>query len=288
MTSFWESDPFSPIEYRYKNLTLLHEEQSEYQTVQIYDHPFFGRMLVLDGVVQLTQRDEHFYHEMLVHPSMHVHPLPKQVLVIGGGDGGSVREVLRHTTVESVVLVDIDGRVTDVVAKWIPSVASALVDPIPRTLGKSKVEIHAKSGAAFLESDTRRFDVIIIDSTDPVGPATELFESAFYARAFKQLSDNGVIVTQSESLHFHSDFVATVQARLSENFPIVDCYTQAISTYAGNWWTFSIASKSLEVRAGARTSISGLRFYDTDIHRSAFLSPRVLEQVRAGTFFNTA
>ncbi len=276
MADLWESDPFSPIGYHYKDLTLLHEEQSEYQTVQIYEHPFFGRMLVLDGVVQLTQRDEHFYHEMIVHPPMHAHPAPKQVLVIGGGDGGSIREVLRHPSVETAVLVDIDGRVSDVVAEWIPSVASALADP--------RVERQDQGGASFLEADQRRFDVIVIDSTDPVGPATELFESAFYAQAFHRLSDDGIVVTQSESLHFHADFVRTVQQRMAENFPIVDCYSQAIATYAGNWWTFSIASKSPDVRNGARAPIEGLRYYDADVHRSAFLPRRVLDQVRAGTF----
>jgi spermidine synthase len=276
MAELWESDPFSPIGYRYKDLTLLHEEQSEYQTVQIFEHSFFGRMLVLDGVVQLTQRDEHFYHEMIVHPAMHAHPGPQQVLVIGGGDGGSIREVLRHPSVDSAVLVDIDGRVTDVVAEWIPSVAGALAS--------SNVERHAQGGAAFLTADTRRFDVIVIDSTDPVGPATELFESAFYQQAFERLSDNGIIVTQSESLHFHADFVRTVQGRMAEHFPIVDCYAQAISTYAGNWWTFSIASKAPEVRGGARTPIDGLRYYDAEVHRNAFLPKRVLDQVRAGTF----
>jgi spermidine synthase len=275
-----ESDPFSPIRYHYKDMTLLHEEQSPYQTVQIHEHPFFGRMLVLDGVIQLTQKDEHFYHEMLVHPSMHAHPAPKQVLVVGGGDGGAIREVLRHPSVETAVLVDIDSRVTDIVAEWIPSVASSLKGPHAR----SKVECHAQAGAAFLERDPRRFDVIIVDSTDPVGPATELFESAFYAEAFKRLTDDGILVTQSESLHFHAGFVRTVQQRLAQSFPIVDCYTQALSTYAGNWWTFSIASKEFAVRNGVRAPIQGTRYYDAEVHRSAFLPRRVLNQVRAGTF----
>lgn len=276
MAELWESDPFSPIGYHYKDLTLLHEEQSAYQTVQIYEHAFFGRMLVLDGVVQLTQRDEHFYHEMIVHPAMHAHPAPKQVLVIGGGDGGAIREVLRHSTVETAVLVDIDSRVTEVVAEWIPSVAGALVG--------SNVELQPQGGASFLAEDERRFDVIIVDSTDPVGPATELFESAFYAAAFDHLTDDGIIVTQSESLHFHAQFVRTVQQRMAESFPVVDCYSQAISTYAGNWWTFSIASKARDLRDRVRQPIDGLRYYDADVHRCAFLPRRVLEQVRLGTF----
>ena len=280
MGELWESDPFSPIGYHYKDMTLLHEEQSAYQIVQIHEHPFFGRVLVLDGVVQLTQKDEHFYHEMLVHPSMHAHPAPRKVLIVGGGDGGAIREVLRHPSVETAVLVDIDSRVTDIVAEWIPSVASSLVGPLAR----SEVERHAQGGAAFLESDQRQFDVIIIDSTDPVGPATELFESTFYAEAFKRLTDDGILVTQSESLHFHAGLVRTIQQRLAQSFPIVDCYAQSLSTYAGNWWTFSIASKKFDVRNGFRAPIEGTRYYDAEVHRSAFLSRRVLNQVRAGTF----
>jgi spermidine synthase len=280
MGELWESDPFSPIGYHYKDMTLLHEEQSAYQIVQIHEHPFFGRVLVLDGVVQLTQKDEHFYHEMLVHPSMHAHPAPRKVLIVGGGDGGAIREVLRHPSVETAVLVDIDSRVTDIVAEWIPSVASSLAGPLARP----EVERHAQAGAAFLESDQRQFDVIIIDSTDPVGPATELFESAFYAEAFNRLTDDGILVTQSESLHFHAGLVRTIQQRLAQSFPIVDCYAQSLSTYAGNWWTFSIASKKFDVRNGFRAPIEGTRYYDAEVHRSAFLSRRVLNQVRAGTF----
>jgi spermidine synthase len=276
MAELRESDPFSPIGYEYRDLELLHEEQSEFQNIKIYEHPFFGRMLVLDGVVQFTQRDEVFYHEMLAHPALHVHPAPHNVLVIGGGDGGTMREVLKHPTVEQAVLVDIDARVTDVVAEWIPSVAEDLLS--------SPAERVAMGGAAFLERDRRQFDVIIVDSTDPVGPATELFESDFYAVAAGRLSKEGIIVTQSESLHFHSGFVGEVQRRLAESFPVVDCYTQALSTYAGNWWTFSIGSKTNGLREPSRGVVDGLRYYDADVHRSAFLPKRVLEQVRAGNF----
>jgi spermidine synthase len=276
MAELHESDPFSPIGYAYRDLALLHEEQSEFQNIKIYEHPFFGRMLVLDGVVQLTQRDEVFYHEMLAHPALHAHPLPRSVLVIGGGDGGTVREVLKHPTVEDAVLVDIDARVTDVVAEWIPSVAEDLLG--------SGVERIALGGAAFLERDKRRFDVIIVDSTDPVGPATELFEADFYALAAQRLRKEGILVTQSESLHFHAKFVGEVQRRLAESFPVVDCYAQALATYAGNWWTFSIASTTDHLREPSRQAVDGVRYYNADVHRAAFLPRSVLDRVRAGEF----
>jgi spermidine synthase len=271
-----ESDPFSPIAYTYHDATLLHEERSTHQLIQIHEHAFFGRMLVLDGVVQLTQRDEFYYHEMLVQPVMHAHPAPRTVLVVGGGDGGSMREVLRHASVEQAVLVDIDGRVTDVVGQWLPEMTASLADP--------RVERVAMPGAAFLAQDSRAFDVIIVDSTDPVGPATELFAEDFYRLAAERLTPDGILATQSESLHFHADFVTSVQQRLAAHFAIVDCVTQAIATYAGNWWTFSVGSKTIDVRVAARAPVDGVRYYAADVHATAFLPRSVLARVQAGRF----
>jgi spermidine synthase len=271
-----ESDPFSPIGYTYRDATLLHEERSAYQLIQIYEHPFFDRMLVLDGVVQLTLRDESYYHEILVHPVMHAHPAPRTVLVVGGGDGGSIREVLKHTSVAQAVLVDIDGQVTDAGGAWMPQMTASLADP--------RVERVAMPGEAFLTQDTRAFDVIIVDSTDPVGPATELFADEFYRLAEEHLAANGILITQSESLHFHADFVTSVQQRLAAHFPIVDLVTQAIATYAGNWWTFSVGSKTIDVREPARAPVDGVRYYASDVHAAAFLPRSVLNQVQAGTF----
>ena len=276
MGELTESDPFSPIAYRYRDATLLHQERSAYQLIEVYAHPFFGRMLVLDGVVQLTERDEVYYHEMLVHPVLHAHPAPRSVLVVGGGDGGSMREVLKHGCVEQAVLVDIDDAVTRVVGEWLPQMTASLADPRVNRVGMA--------GAAFLAQNTRSFDAIIVDSTDPVGPAKELFTDEFYSLAAGRLTANGILVTQSESLHFHADFVTNVQQRLAAHFPIVDCLTQAIATYAGNWWTFSVGSKAIDVREAARSPVDGARYYAADVHAAAFLPRSVLARVQAGTF----
>jgi spermidine synthase len=272
---FTESDPFSPIVYSYEGVRVLHREKSPYQKIEVLDHPFFGRVLVLDGVVQLTQRDEFLYHEMLVHPLMHAHPKPETVLIIGGGDGGSLREVLKHRSVTQAVLIDIDDRVTVVASQHFPGIAATFED--------ARVERRAEGGYEFLLRDDRKFDVVIVDSTDPVGAARELFEDTFYEAAAARMGDEGMLVTQSESLLFHAEFVRQVQERLSAHFGIVDCYTQPLATYAGNWWTFSVGSKSRDVRKPGRRRVVEAKYYDRDVHRSAFLSQRLLTQLCDGS-----
>ena len=275
MGELTESDPFSPIAYRYRDATLLHQERSAYQLVEIYAHPFFGRMLVLDGVVQLTEHDEVYYPEMLVHPVLHAHPAPRSVLVVGGGDGGSMREVLKHGSVEQAVLVDIDYAVTRVVGEWLPQMTASLADP--------RVDRVGMAGAVFLAQNTRSFEAIIVDATDPVGPATELFTDEFYSLAAGRLTANGILVTQSESLHFHADFVTGVQQRLAAHFPIVDCLTQAIATYAGNWWTFSVGSKELNPRMPKRKPRIDTRYYSLEVHRKAVRPRALMKKLAAGT-----
>ena len=232
-------------------------------------------MLVLDGVVQLTERDEFLYHESLVHPALHVHPAPKEVLIIGGGDGGSLREALKHKDVKRVLLVEIDRRVIEASKKFFPTLAEGYQD--------SRVQVRHLDGAKLLERPPRRFDVIIVDSTDPVGAAEKLFQTPFFQAAANALTADGMFVAQSESLLFHQDLVANVQKDLSKVFPIVDCYTQPIATYAGNWWTFSIASKRYNPRRPNKPLIVPTRLYSLDMHRKAFLPRSVYRRLLAGT-----
>ncbi len=274
---FLERDPFAPIVYTYPGVTPLHREATPYQEIQVLEHPHFGRMLVLDGVVQLTERDEFFYHEMLVHPALHAHPAPRDVLIIGGGDGGSLREALTHQTVRRVHLVELDERVVAVSREFFPGLSTGFDDP--------RATILHRDGVDHLEHPPHPYDVIIVDSTDPVGPAERLFSTPFYRAAAAALTPDGLLATQSESLHFHRDFVATVQRRLREAFPIVDCYTQPLSTYAGNWWAFAIASKGRSPRA-PRAGTGGTvasRYYSTEVHRKAFLPRSILRRLLAGT-----
>ena len=272
---FKETDPFAPIVYTYQNTALLHRETSEYQDIQVRQHPYFGKMLILDGVVQLTERDEFFYHEMLVHPMLHAHPDPKHVLIIGGGDGGSLREVIRHKGVESVTMAEIDSRVVAASKEYFPTLRTGFEDP--------RAKVIFTDGIKHVEAPPRLYDTIIVDSTDPVGPAENLFVADFYKAAVRALTTNGLLVTQSESLMFHARFVSEVHNRLKAVFPISDCYAQALATYAGNWWTFTVGSKGLNPRTPKRKPRIDTRYYSSEVHRKAFLPRALMKKLAAGT-----
>ena len=272
---FREQDPFAPLQYSYPGARELHREESAYQRIQVLEHPFFGRMLALDGVVQLTERDEFFYHEMLVHVPMSVHPSPRRALIVGGGDGGSLREALKHPSVESVTLVEIDAQVIEVAKRFLPTTASGFSDP--------RAEVVAMDGAALLRERRDAYDVIIVDAPDPVGHARTLFSSDTFRAASEALTPEGVFAAQTESLHFHLDFVRETQLALGGVFPVVDLYTQALATYAGNWWTFSIATKGRDPRKPRRTAGVRTRYYSGEVHRRAFLPRRLRQRMLRGT-----
>ena len=274
MIKFIEKDPYAPIQYSYEVSRILYHRKSKFQDIMVFENPFFGKILVLDGVVQITERDEFFYHEMLVHIVLNSHPDPKKVIVIGGGDGGTVREVLKHKSVEKVFFIEIDKDVINVSKKFFPSVASGV--------GDRRVEIKCMDGAEFIKSRRSDIDAVIVDSTDIVGFAKSLFTRSFFRSINGSLTENGMFVTLSESLHFHKDMVVDVQKTMKSAFPVVDLYTAPIATYAGNWWTFSVGSKRLDPREIRRKEKIKAKYYSPDIHRSAFLPKDMYAKLLAG------
>lgn len=276
MIKFVEKDPYAPIQYSYEVTDVLYSGKSEFQEILVFKNPFFGKILALDGVVQLTERDEFFYHEMLVHVVMNSHPDPRKVVVIGGGDGGTVREVLKHKSVEKVYFVEIDREVIRVSKKYFPSVSSGIDDP--------RVELHVMDGAEFVKSRHSEIDLVIVDSTDIVGFAKSLFTKKFFRSIKNCLTENGMVVTLSESLHFHKDIVIEVQETMASVFPVVDLYAAPIATYGGNWWTFSVGSKKLDPREIRRKISARTRYYGEEIHKCAFLPRGMYEKLMAGKF----
>lgn len=268
---FSEKAPFVPLEYRYEVEKVLYKGKSKFQKIMVFENPYFGRMLILDGAVQLTERDEFFYHEMLTHVVMHVHPNPKKIVVIGGGDGGTVREVLKHNTVEKVYFVEIDKRVTEISKKFFPTIVCDIKDP--------RIEIKNMDGADFIRKQHSDIDIVIVDSTDPIGFAKSLFSEKFFASVKNSLTDNGMFVTHSESLLLHKDIVIEVQEMLKKVFPIVDLYTAPIATYPGNWWTFSVAAKKLNPRQMKRKFKINTKYYNDEIHQYAFLPKSLYEKL---------
>ncbi|GAB4412665.1 MAG: polyamine aminopropyltransferase [Thermodesulfovibrionales bacterium] len=271
MIKFFEKDPYAPIQYVYDVERVLHKSKSDFQEIMVIENPHFGKILILDGVVQITERDEFFYHETLVHFVMHAHPDPKRVAVIGGGDGGAVREILKHDSVEKVYFIEIDEEVINVSRRFFPTVACGIDD--------SRVEIRCMDGAEFVKGRDSDIDVIIVDSTDIIGFAKSLFTVEFFKSVKDSLTDEGMFVTLSESLHFHKDIVIGVQEEMKLIFPIVDLYTAPIATYSGNWWTFSAASKKYDLRQIRREFKIDTRYYSDEIHQQAFLPPGIYKKL---------
>ena len=268
---FLERDPFSPIRYAYKAQQILHSEQSEFQEILVFECAYFGRILALDGVVQLTEKDEFIYHEMLTHVVLHAHPRPENVLIIGGGDGGTLREVAKHKPVSRIDLVELDPAVIQVSRQYLPTLATSFDDP--------RLTISNMEGAAFLQQSTTLYDVIIVDCTDPVGPAKGLFSDDFFADVIHRLAPDGIFVAQTESLHFHRPFVTEVQHRLARMFNIADLYTASLATYAGNWWTFSVGSRRYNPRAQAQNCEVTTKYYSDDVHAHAFLPQSLYDRL---------
>jgi len=271
MIKFFEKDPYASVTYVYDVSNMLYAGKSEYQDIKVIENPYFGRMLLLDDVVQITDRDEFFYHEMLVHIVMHAHPNPRKVVVIGGGDGGTVREVMKHKSVEKVYFIEIDEDVINVSKKFFPNVASEMDNP--------KVEIKCMDGAEFIKEHAGEFDAIIVDSTDIIGFAKSLFTIDFFKAVKDALSDDGLFVTLSESLHFHKDLVIDVQEAMKLVFPIVDLYATPIATYAGNWWTFSVASKKHDPREMKQEYKIDTKYYSDEFHSISFLPKKFYDKL---------
>lgn len=252
---------------------VLYDRRSAFQRVQVATSPLFGRMLILDDAVQTTERDEHTYHEMLAHLPLLAHPNPRRVLIIGGGDGGTLEEVLKHP-VETVTMVEIDREVVDVTLRFLPSIPGRAFDD-PRT------HLVIEDGVAYTRDTRDRFDVILVDSTDPKGPGVALFSEAFFRACALALTEGGVLCAQSGSLLYQRDLQSLVSRHLSAIFPIVVPYWAAVPAYPGTLWTFTCASTRADPRAlpaehmTRRTAGFGLRAYSPASHHAALALPPV-------------
>jgi spermidine synthase len=274
MVKFTETAPFVAVEYQYEVEKILYKGKSKYQEIMVFENPYFGKILTLDGIVQLTERDEFFYHEMLAHVALHAHPDPKRVVVIGGGDGGTVREVCKHPGVEKVYFIEIDPEVIRISQEFFPAVSASVEDP--------RVEIKNMDGAEFVKSCSSDIDVVLVDSTDPIGFARTLFSDEFFSSVQGALAEEGFYVTHSESLLLHADMVKEVQLSLRTTFPVVDLYTAPIATYPGNWWAFDIGSRKLDPRIMRRAFAMETKYYDDEIHEHAFVPRKLYERLLGG------
>ncbi|MFN4353325.1 polyamine aminopropyltransferase [Parvibaculum sp.] len=254
---------------------VRYEEETGQQHLVIFDNALFGRMMALDGITQVTERDEFIYHEMMTHVPILAHGRVKNVLIIGGGDGGILREVVRHKSVGHVTMVEIDPAVTDFCKKHLPGIsAGAFDDP--------RLDLVFADGAKFVEETDRKFDVIIVDSTDPVGPGEVLFREEFYRAAASCLTPGGVIVTQNGVPFMQGAELAGTIEKFRRIFKVASCYLATIPTYVGGpmamgWGTDDETLKSVPLaELESRFAAAGFstRYYTPEVHKAAFALPR--------------
>jgi spermidine synthase len=258
---------------RLQVLQVIHHEKTAFQDLLIFETPAFGRVLALDEIVQTTEGDEFIYHEMLAHVPLLAHGRAKRVLIIGGGDGGVLREVLRHP-VERVTMVEIDGRVIDLCREHMPGLnGGAFDDP--------RAEVLVDDGIRYVAETVDSFDAIIVDSSDPVGPNEVLFTDAFYADCRRRLNPGGVVIAQSGVPFLQKDEVAGGYRRLKPHFADVGFYVIAVPTYVGGFMTLAWATDDRDLRRqpesvlAERYAAAGLetRYYSPAVHKAAFALP---------------
>ncbi|EFP10073.1 hypothetical protein CRE_24540 [Caenorhabditis remanei] len=253
---------------------VLFHEKSKYQDVLVFESTTYGNVLVLDGIVQATERDEFSYQEMLAHLPLFAHPDPKRVLIIGGGDGGILREVLKHETVEKVTMCEIDEMVIDVAKKFLPGMSCGF--------SHEKLDLYCGDGFEFLKNHKNEFDVIITDSSDPVGPAESLFGQSYYELLRDALKEDGILSSQGESVWLHLPLIAHLVAFNRKIFPTVAYAQSIVSTYPSGSMGYLICAKSenRDISTPARVLTDdqvkslNLRFYNSEVHKAAFVLPQ--------------
>jgi spermidine synthase len=266
---FFEESFFNKFAMGWKVKSVLHSEQSQFQKIEVLDTEAVGKLLLLDGKTMVSDLDEFVYHEVMSHIPFMVSRNCKKVLIIGGGDGGVVREFAKHESIEQIDLVEIDERVIEVSKKYFPNCTSALEDP--------RVNILAQDGFTFIKSKCNEYDVIVIDSTDPEDFATGLFTKDFYLDVFNALTDAGIMMNQTENPFLDQYDIKKIYKNMRMAFPFVQSFTAPMSIYPGVFWTFGFSSKKYlgthinpEKIQTMNTIQRKLKWYNMDWHRGAF------------------
>ena len=278
-TELWYTDEHTrDVRFSMKVVEQIASKKSAVQQIDIFDTSAYGRVLVLDGGLMITEKDEFIYHEMITHVPMAVNPNVKNVLVIGGGDGGTVRELTKYKTIESIDLVEVDKFVVLLAKKHLPFTSSKLKD--------KRVSVWFEEGLRYVRGKKAEYDLIIVDSSDPYGPAEGLFTREFYGTCFKALRDDGILINQHESPFYaaHQRSVRDAHRHIAVEFPVSTVYQCHIPSYPSGHWLFGFASKKYHPigdldatrwnRLGIRT-----RYYNTDLHRGAFALPNYVKEL---------
>lgn len=278
---FTDKDENQAVSLRYTG-EVLHDVQTDFQRVRILESPKYGKLLTLDDMFMTTENDEFHYHEMIAHPAMFAHKNVKNILVIGGGDGGTIREVLRHDTVEKVTMVEIDGEVIEACKKYLPSIAAEFNNP--------KLDLIVGDGIEYVKNASpEAYDMIIVDGSDPVGPAEGLFSVAFYNDCYKALNSNGFLVSQGESPKFNENAFADVHKTIRGLFGEGNAHVALfyVPTYPTGMWSFQFGIKNGDMslrdidteEVDAFVDAEGLKYYNSEIHYAALALPNFVKDL---------
>ncbi len=266
------------VKFSIKIKQHLVSEQSEFQKIDILDSFELGRILVLDGFLMLTEKDEYIYHEMITHVPMATNPDIKRVLVIGAGDGGTIRELTRYESIEHIDMVEIDRRVVELCREYLPQTAGKLDDP--------RLTIYYEDGLKFVRGRENEYDLIIVDSTDPFGPGEGLFTKEFYGNCYKALTEDGILVNQHESTFYdeYAEIMKRAHSRIKGFFPTALVYSAHIPTYPSGHWLFGFASKRFDPRRDQKAEwwlAQGIRtkYYNQYVHSGCFALPNNVRDV---------
>jgi len=256
----------------------LYSGKSDFQRIDVFESKEFGKFFTLDGYIMITEKDEFIYHDMIVHVPMATNPNIKKVLVIGAGDGGTVRELVRYDSIEKIDMVEIDKLVVDVCKEYFPRSTSGLDDV--------RVSLYFEDGLKFVQEKIDEYDLIIVDSTDPIGPGEGLFTREFYKNCYRALKKDGILVNQHES-PFYENYAKSMQRahkRIREFFPVAKVYQVHIPTYASGHWLFGFASKTYDpvadLDADAWNALNlETGYYNTEIHKGSFAIPNYVKKL---------
>ncbi len=256
----------------------IYTNKSEFQQIDVFESKEFGKFFTLDGLMMVTEKDEFIYHDMIVHVAMATNPNIKNVLVIGAGDGGTIRELTRYNTIEKIDFVEIDKEVVDISKKYFPITASKLDD--------KRVHAYYEDGLKFVRQTEEKYDLIIVDSTDPFGPGEGLFTAEFYGNCYKALSEEGILINQHESPYYdaYANNMKRAHKRIKDIFEISKVYQAHIPTYPSGHWLFGFASKKFDpikdLKAKEWNDL-GLKtkYYNTELHIGAFALPNYVKEM---------
>ncbi|MBD7912324.1 MULTISPECIES: polyamine aminopropyltransferase [Clostridium] len=278
MELWYSENQTDNVKFSMRVKETLFSKKSPFQQIDVIDTYDFGRVLVIDGWTMITEKDEFIYHEMITHVPMTVNPNIKNVLVIGAGDGGTVRELTRFPSIEHIDMVELDEEVVNAAFEHLPFTSSKLKD--------EKVSLYFEDGIKFVEGLENKYDLIIVDSTDPIGPGEGLFTVEFYKNCYKALTENGILVNQGESPYYDMNRreMKRSNKKLKEIFPICEVYQYVIPTYPSGYWFFGFASKKLHpVKDYNEEYYKSLnlkdRYYNSEVHKAAFALPNYVKEL---------